>query len=370
MWQYKSKIVIFFIGVAVLVLVTLIAYLFLVPGKIRDYQVIKGAVKEIAAPPLWQNQAIHKTLQSLQPGSEITLPDYSRVILDGTIAMKNTPRYYWVIEGKAVFQVQHRQSPFIVLTRTATIEVMGTDFVVTTKEMPAVNPKKARPGENAAQLSLQVQTGKVKVRPAWRKRAQVIKAGQDIQFTLGQVYHQGKIQSLGFGLSTRKGPVGKLMRKRAAKISAIRGLSEFMVGIRFDVDLAKDKTAWPSRAQLQTQANISLQDGKFEYQQLTDKILLCRAMITAPRTKAVSRRNCKKRDGQSTTPVKLHKNLVMAAVSARNNAILKIVRDAADDYYGVSMPAKLVGTFYPASFQVQIKKEHAIAIISGEVLFD
>ena len=83
MRQYKKKVVIFFAAIGVLVLVTLIAYLFLAPKKIKNYRVATGAVKQIAPPPLWQSQSIHKTLQSLQPGTEIILPDYSRVVLDG-----------------------------------------------------------------------------------------------------------------------------------------------------------------------------------------------------------------------------------------------------------------------------------------------
>ena len=282
---------------------------------------------------------------------------------------KRMPRYYWVLEGKAFFQVQHSEAPFIVITRSATIEVMGTDFVVDTKEMPAQN-QKIKPGENAAQLALQVKNGKVKVRPVWRKRAQIIKAGENAQFMLGQVHHQGKIQSLGFGIRKIKTSAGKLMQKRAAKTSAIRALSEFVVGIRFEVNLANDKAAWSSNAQLRTQADFSLQDTKFEEQPLTDEILLCRATATAPKVKAVARRNCNKRDGESKTPLQLHKNIAMAILSSRNNAILKIIRDAADDYYGATMPAKLVGTFYPESFHVQIKNQNAIAKISGEVLFD
>jgi hypothetical protein len=88
------------------------------------------------------------------------------------------------------------------------------------------------------------------------------------------------------------------------------------------------------------------------------------------RANPVARRNCERKKAQAGTPFSLHSNLPMALQTAQSNAILLLIQQAAGEMYGKEMPAQLSGTFYPESLQVQKKDDHALAEISGEVLFD
>ena len=337
------------------------------PGQL--YRVLSGKIVEQDIPILWKKRSLTRVVHCPGGQSELLLADGSHLQLQGKCGLGERKRYCCLIEGKGRFRVVKADTPFIVVSRPATVKVVGTDFVLETRELPARQPKELRrPGDNPADLQLQVSSGEVQVQIPGRKRVKQFQAGQTLRLVLGEVRRRGEIQGLGFGLSKKKGKIGKLLQKRAARARALTSVAEFIAGIKFVATGKTDRLSF-SKIEFNSQAHLQMSNMRFVFQDLTPEVMLCTAKALSDRNRPVARRNCKKWQCRGGTFVHMHKNLPMAIISARNNAVLLVVQQAAAAVYG-RLPQKVSGTFYPESFLVQQEGKKIIAEVSGEVLFD
>ena len=140
-------------------------------------------------------------------------------------------------------------------------------------------------------------------------------------------------------------------------------------GMEFLATFSQEQFAFKSA---QFMGNYVIQENRIlstEHRPLDEEVMLCIVRAKIEHQESVARRNCKTYKGQAGTPVGLHENPAMAIVSAKNNAILSVVKQAAEEFYGASFPSELSGVFYPLSYQVEKKDQHYIAQVTGEVLF-
>ncbi len=362
-WQRKFIIL---GGVVMLILVVTFEFCMYFFSGQSPYRITDGNVEQLQLSQQQQEAGFMAVLRAEQ--GKVRLHEGTVLEFQGEIGLYKTLRKIHLFQGKAHFQVKPKETSFIVLSRVGKIEVLGTDFEAALQQLPA--PPNAQPDDNGATLQVKVYDGQVAVLPQAKKRPQILQAGQDIQFLLGEVKREGQIQALGFGVLPQpaSGPA-KAMQKRGAEMSMRRGLQEFITGMQFTVTTSPG-TSPTLQAEFSTEGTQKFSNLETKYQPLNDQVLLCMGTVTAERVLPVERRNCIAKSAQGLADIAQHPNIPMAILAARNNAILMIIQEAALELYGSELPAQLKGRFFPESFVVSQKGNQMVAEVRGEVLLE
>ena len=334
------------------------------------YKLTSGTISKIATPLAWKSYAFKKILKANKPGAKILLPDGTTVSWVGILAITGNKRSCSFIEGQAELQVAKKHTPFTLQTRPGNIKVLGTNFTVEVEEHKPIQKKKQDflPGDNSAQLLLEVKSGKISFLAYGKKQPQIFQQGEKGNFQLAEVRRHGKVQTIGFGISDKSGAKGKLLKKRAAYSAALRSLSEFITGMRFSIQVHQNRCSF-IKSEFRSSAKIDKHKVQLAYKNFSSTIMLCRARMLSKCEQPVKRRNCLKKRGKAIASLKLYKSIPMAFLGVRNKAILKIIQQSALDYFG-SLPKQIKGIFYPDSFMISKKDDKIRAIIRGEVLFE
>lgn len=379
-------------SIIVIVILGLIIDQLLTPTP--PYRLVEGTIEPLPLQEILPQAAEHNQQQI--PGfaaawrgnnAKINFANEVQLKFTGELALDTRTAQIHLLKGTGEFATESKTSVWKLITRAAILEISsGVQVEAQINPIPAIQPQAS--SDDGQQLSVKVNQGQVAVISLCLPRnpavlpvemgppPQVIVAGQTAQFTLQAVRHQGKIKAVGLGeLGPQPGGAAKAMQKRAADLDLRRNLEEFSSGIHFVIPVEKGVFQW-GKVTFGSSGSQSF-NLQPSYQALTEKTLMSQAEIEIEPAQAVARRNCKVYYGSASAEIAKYKNLSMAILAAKQNAIFAAIKKAFEDLLDPNMPPEVItlqstflqGTFYPESYTIQQKDNTWVAEISGEVLF-